>query len=77
MWGPCPAGFSGGIHQRAVVLTNLVSALFGVPGSLLLAAIFLIACFNVCVGLISSCAEYFSGLWPRRPTAPGRRSSRR
>lgn len=67
MWGPCPAGLFRGIHQRAVVLTNLVSALFGVPGSLLLAAIFLIACFNVCVGLISSCAEYFSGLWPRLP----------
>lgn len=59
--------FPGASTNGAVVLTNLVSALFGVPGSLLLAAIFLIACFNVCVGLISSCAEYFSGLWPRLP----------
>ena len=46
-------------------LSDIVPALFGKTGSLLLAAIFVIACFNVCVGLISSCGEYFSLLWPR------------
>ena len=34
-------------------------------GSVILAAIFVIACFNVCVGLISSCGEYFYGLCPK------------
>ena len=29
------------------------------------AGIFLIACFNVCVGLISSCGEYFHSICPR------------
>ena len=46
-------------------LTNSVPLLFGSLGSLILAAIFVIACFNVCVGLISSCGEYFHGLLPR------------
>ena len=46
-------------------LTNVVGLLFGAVGSVLLAAIFVIACFNVCVGLISSCGEYFHGLCPR------------
>lgn len=38
----------------AEVLSALASALFGRAGQLLLAAIFLIACFNTCVGLISN-----------------------
>ena len=46
-------------------LTNVVPLLFGPLGSVILAAIFVIACFNVCVGLISSCGEYFHGLCPR------------
>ena len=45
-------------------LTNVVPLLFGALGSVILAAIFVIACFNVCVGLISSCGEYFHGLCP-------------
>ena len=48
----------------AQALTNLVAALFGPAGNLLLAAIFMIACFNVCVGLICSCGEYFSETFP-------------
>ena len=48
----------------AQALTNLVAALFGPMGNLLLAAIFMIACFNVCVGLICSCGEYFSETFP-------------
>ena len=46
-------------------LTNVVGLLFGTVGSVLLAGIFLIACFNVCVGLISSCGEYFHSICPR------------
>ena len=46
-------------------LTNIVPLLFGSVGSVILAAIFVIACFNVCVGLISSCGEYFYGLCPK------------
>ena len=63
--GALSGGAFPGVANGAVVLTNIVPALFGKTGSLLLAAIFVIACFNVCVGLISSCGEYFSLLWPR------------
>ncbi len=34
-------------------------------GRYLIAAIFLIACFNTAVGLLSSCGEYFSSIAPR------------
>lgn len=57
--------FPGAAENGAAVLTRIVPVLFGKAGSVLLAAIFVIACFNVCVGLISSCGEYFSQTFPR------------
>lgn len=48
----------------AQALTNVVGLLFGKLGNVLLAGIFVIACFNVCVGLISSCGEFFHKLFP-------------
>ena len=51
----------------AETLTALVSALFGTAGQVLLAAIFLIACFNTCVGLISCVGQYFHTLLPGIP----------
>ena len=54
-----------GSANGAEALTALVSALFGRWGSVVLAAIFVIACFNTCVGLISCCGEYFHTLAPR------------
>ncbi|MDO4270658.1 MAG: branched-chain amino acid transport system II carrier protein [Eubacteriales bacterium] len=60
------AAFPGG-KTGTDTLTRLVSALFGGPGSVLLAAIFVIACLNTCVGLISCVSEYFHGLLPRVP----------
>ena len=49
----------------AAVLTALADGLFGRVGQVLLAAIFVIACFNTCVGLIASVGEYFHELLPR------------
>ena len=62
--GALSAGAFPEPSDGAQALTNLVAALFGPMGNLLLAAIFIIACFNVCVGLISSCGEYFSETFP-------------
>ncbi|HJB57673.1 MAG TPA: branched-chain amino acid transport system II carrier protein [Candidatus Flavonifractor intestinipullorum] len=62
--GAVSAGAFPDPTDGAQALTNVVAALFGPGGSLLLAAIFLIACFNVCVGLISSCGEFFSETFP-------------
>ena len=36
--------------------------LFGEPGAILLAVIFTVACLTTCVGLITSCSEYFASL---------------
>lgn len=49
----------------SVVLSGLCSLFFGNVGAVLLAAIFLVACFNVCTGLLSSCTSYFSKEFPR------------
>lgn len=46
------------------ILTAACSTFFGRLGAVLLAVIFFIACFNVCVGLISSCAKFFSEQFP-------------
>lgn len=53
----------------ASILTASASAHFGAAGAVIVAAIFLLACLNVCTGLISCCAEYFSEVVPRIPLA--------
>ena len=60
------AAFPGGA-TGADTLTSLALGLFGRGGQMLLAAIFVIACFNTCVGLIASVGEYFHELLPRLP----------
>lgn len=50
-----------GLATGAEVLTVLAERLFGKAGLVLLAAIFMLACFNTCVG------EYFHTLLPRIP----------
>lgn len=56
-----------GCETGAETLTQLANALFGHTGQVLLAALFLIACFNTCVGLISCVGQYFHQLFPRLP----------
>ncbi|MBC5582806.1 branched-chain amino acid transport system II carrier protein [Eggerthella sp. NSJ-70] len=53
----------------ASILTASASAHFGAAGTVIVAAIFLLACLNVCTGLISCCSEYFSEAFPRIPLA--------
>lgn len=54
-----------GATNGAEVLTNLVSWMYGPVGSIILGLIFVIACLNVCIGLLSSCAEYFNRIFPK------------
>lgn len=49
----------------AEILAASANMHFGEVGSVIVAAIFLLACLNVCTGLISCCAEYFSEVCPR------------
>lgn len=46
-------------------LTSMVSFLFGPVGAVILAAVFVIACFNTCVGLLSCCGKYFQSVFPK------------
>lgn len=43
----------------AAVLTASATLHFGFAGTVVVAAIFLLSCMNVCIGLISCCARYF------------------
>lgn len=52
-------------HNGANILSYLVRFLYGAPGSILLGLVFIIACLNSCIGLFSSCSEYFYKLFPR------------
>ncbi|KAA8820248.1 branched-chain amino acid transport system II carrier protein [Bifidobacterium rousetti] len=58
----------------ATVLTNLTSSVFGTAGTAFLGVVFVIACLNVCTGLICTCATYFH---TKFPTVGGRTVSYR
>lgn len=49
----------------ARILTYVAGNLFGTAGKMILGVIFLIACLNTCIGLLSSCGQYFATLVPR------------
>jgi LIVCS family branched-chain amino acid:cation transporter len=49
----------------AQVISSAATSTLGAAGTLLVAVIFVLACFNVCVGLVTSIAEYFSRAFPR------------
>ena len=63
--GALSGGAFPGASNGAVVLAQLVGWQFGTWGSVLLGLIFVVACLNTCIGLVSSCSEYFSTLLPR------------
>ena len=54
-----------GTADGTEVLMRTAEHLFGKAGALILALIFVIACFNTCVGLLSCCGKYFNGCFPR------------
>lgn len=54
-----------GAQNGAQLLTAAATGHFGTAGAVIVAAIFFIACLNVCTGLISCCATYFSETFPR------------
>ncbi len=62
-------GVAGGAFQGATngarTLTGMVGLLFGPVGNMLLAVIFVIACLNTCIGLLTCCSDYFHKLLPK------------
>lgn len=51
----------------AEILAASAGVHFGTAGTVIVAAIFLLACLNVCIGLISCCGAYFADEFPRVP----------
>lgn len=60
--GASSVGRFGATENGAQTLTNIMGYIFGKPGAVLLAVIFTLACITTCVGLITSCSQYFSTL---------------
>jgi branched-chain amino acid:cation transporter, LIVCS family len=59
------ASVLGEVDNGAIVLSTALHQLFGQGGTVFLGLIFTVACLSVCIGLITSCAQYFSSIWPR------------
>ena len=62
--GAVSGGSFPGADNGATVLTNIVSWLFGSVGAIILGLVFVIACLNTCIGLLSCCSQYFSTIFP-------------
>ena len=57
--GASSGGAFGATENGAQTLSNVMLHLFGNSGGILLAVIFTLACLTTCVGLITSCSQYF------------------
>lgn len=55
------------VGNGAAILAASAFQYFQGPGAVLIAAIFLLACLNVCTGLVSCCSEYFHEVCPKVP----------
>ena len=63
--GGVSGGAWPGAKNGAQVLSQLAGSVYGRGGMALLAAIFVVACLNTSVGLLSSCASYFHQRLPK------------
>ncbi|GGE70558.1 branched-chain amino acid transport system II carrier protein [Priestia taiwanensis] len=59
------SGALGQFDNGGVLLTTVVSHLFGELGLVLLAITIAVACLSTSVGLICACSEYFTKIFPR------------
>jgi LIVCS family branched-chain amino acid:cation transporter len=55
----------GQAENGAIILSNIMTYLFGQSGTLLLGIVFTLACFCVSIGLITSCSQFFSTAIPK------------
>lgn len=53
------------VDNGAIVLSAILQQLFGQAGTIVLGLIFTLACLSVCIGLVTSCAQYFSSIFPK------------
>ncbi|WP_297238616.1 branched-chain amino acid transport system II carrier protein [uncultured Faecalicoccus sp.] len=59
------SGYFENVTNGAQVLVYAIQNSFGSFAQILVGAIFFIACFNVCSGLLSCCAQYFHELYSK------------
>ncbi|MBS4218381.1 branched-chain amino acid transport system II carrier protein [Bacillus sp. FJAT-49711] len=59
------ASMFGKVDNGAIVLSTILHQLFGPTGKIVLGFIFTLACLSVSIGLITSCAQYFSTIIPK------------
>ena len=62
--GALSQAFISNASNGAAILAAAADAISPSMGKSLIAAIFILACFNTCTGLLSSCGQYFSTLVP-------------
>lgn len=55
----------GQADNGAIILSNVMTSLFGQTGTLLLGIVFTIACFCVSIGLVTSCSQFFNNMIPK------------
>lgn len=55
----------GTVDHGAVVLSIVMTQLLGNGGTVLLAILFSVACLSVCIGLVTSCAQYFTTMFSK------------
>ncbi len=55
----------GQAENGAKILTRVMDHLFGPSGAILLGLVFTLACFCVSIGLVTSCSQFFAGVFPR------------
>ncbi|AWC31575.1 MULTISPECIES: branched-chain amino acid transport system II carrier protein BrnQ1 [Bacillus cereus group] len=61
------SGSLGQFDNGAKVLAGVMTLLFGQSGVVLLGIIFTIACLCVSVGLVTSCSQFFTSVFPKIP----------
>lgn len=59
------SGLVPGATNGAQLLAAAASSLYGPAGTLVIGAIYVLACLNVCCGLVSGCAQEFASRYPR------------
>ena len=63
--GGVASGFLEGATNGARTLTGMVRWMYGPVGNGILAVVFVIACLNTCIGLLTCCSDYFHKLLPK------------
>lgn len=63
--GGIASGMVEGAADGAAALTGMVGVLYGRLGNGILAVIFIIACLNTCIGLLTCCSDYFHKIAPK------------